>query len=83
MTITQGYVAVYPDGDFLRIYERNTHTGNHVKIERVSTLEHATIFGSPTLRMIGNRNCPDDKEFNFVPVEVRREVILKGYGVNK
>lgn len=81
MIVTSGYVAVKTDGTFLHVSEGQTHTGYHVRINEVDSLEHASIFTVP--RLVGSYYKPISyrEPLIFVPVEVRREVVLKGYGV--
>lgn len=79
MKITQGYVAVRADGTFIYVSQRSTHTGFHTEFNDVKTIEDASVFPSPRFSSIQGHTHPP-KNVTFVPVEVRREVILKGYG---
>jgi nitrite reductase/ring-hydroxylating ferredoxin subunit len=80
--ITEGFVAVAEDGTFITMYETDTHTGHHIRWGETPDIEMATVFHGQHFGSRSNRfsNAPTA---TFVPVEVRREVILKGYGVGK
>lgn len=80
MKITQGFVAVKKDGSFLHISERTTHTGSHIDVCTVAYIEDASVFSAPRFYSRSMLNAVTD-DFNWVPVEVRREVVLTGYGV--
>ncbi len=80
MKITQGFVAVKADGTFIAVSQRSTHTGFHTNFYEVSSIDDASVFPSKHFNNQG-REKPDFPVI-FVPVEVRREVILKGYGTN-
>jgi hypothetical protein len=84
MKTTQGFVAVQPDGQFLYISSTQTHTGQHITITPVADIEHATVRNNPGPR--GDRKevaALAERKVTWVPVEVRREVVLLGYGVKK
>lgn len=81
MKISTGYVAVKPDGTFLYIGERHTHTGHHIDITEVVNIEDATVSHIPAFMDQNARREARRLGATWVPVEVRREVILKGYGV--
>lgn len=83
MQITQGFIPVAADGRPLCLYKHNKG-GTDIALWYYSdSLETATVVAHPELRMVyGRLQVPDDlPPFSFVPVEVRREVRLQGYGV--
>ncbi len=80
MKITTGFVAVQENGTFLHISERATHTGQHIDVLPVATIDEASVFSSPRFYSLKMRDAVP-KNCKWVPVEVRREVILTGYGV--
>ena len=80
MKITTGFIAVREDGTFLHISERSTHTGHHIDVLPVATIDEANVFNSP--RFYSRQlQAAVPKDCKWVPVEVRREVLLIGYGV--
>ena len=81
MKITRGFVAVQPDGMFLYIAHNHTHTGYHIDIALVTDVEDATIRHQPAARDRKEAEVLRQRGITWVPVEVRREVILKGFGV--
>lgn len=82
MRVTQGFVAVTEQGEFLYVGQRSTHTGHHVDVSPVSGIDRATVHAYPRLT---DRNVERamPKGYRMVPVEVRREVVLTGFGVEK
>ena len=83
MKVTRGFVAVQPDGQFLYITSQQTHTGHHVSISPVADIEDATVRNNPGPRDRREHGELAKHQITWVPVEVRREVILQGYGVKK
>lgn len=79
MKIHKMFVATTPDGQFLNISEHSTHTGHHVNVRIVSDIEQASAFCAP--RYAQRSRHVSLPEHTWVPVEVRREVILLEYGV--
>ena len=82
MNITKGFVPVRPDGTFVYLLVTQSHTGFRTELQDVKTIEDATVCRNPTFscHMAGVRGRDLDSQVNFVPVEVRREVVLLGYG---
>lgn len=83
MKISTGYVAVKPDGTFLYVSERHTHTGYHIDIAEVASIEDASVMRAPAFMDRAARSEAERLGVTWVPVEVRREVVLKGYGVKR
>jgi len=82
MKITQAFVAVKADGTFLRMGVQNKWGNDVPWVDETDDIERATVFAHPNARCVLGRlqhNYPHP--FNFVPVEIRREVLLKGFGV--
>ena len=79
MKISQGYVAVTEDGEFLSVGQSHTHTGHHVDVTVVKTVEDATVHPYPQVGRVVSKHMP--KDYKMIPVEVRREVNITGYGV--
>lgn len=80
MKITRGFAAVQPDGQYLYISSHQTHTGHHVDVSLVTDINDATIRTNPAARERKEAEVLRKREITWVPVEVRREVILKGFG---
>ena len=82
MKIDEGYVAVRDDGEFLRSGKVSTHVGYRTWIDLVKDIEQATVFKAAHFPDRDMRTAVVEYggKFTFVPVQVRREVILKGYG---
>lgn len=77
MRVTTGFVAVTATGEFLCLVGSRTHVGNRYELLPVDELEDATVqpyagFGRQVVLPEGAR---------WVPVTVRREVVLAGWGV--
>lgn len=83
MKKTQGFVAVTKSGRFYCVGERSTHTGHHIDIGIVDDMDNATVFLSPRAMTHTYKKVDLPADTTFVPVEVRREVILLGFGVKK
>lgn len=83
MQITQGFVAVKQDGTFLYVGHRSTHTGEHIDVIEVDCVERASVFSGPNFGYGYGMRHKLPTDVTFIPVEVRREVIIKGYGVTK
>jgi hypothetical protein len=83
MKITKGYVAVKPDGTFLRFGVSNRWGKEIPWFEEVKSIEDATVLSHPTYFVaIGSRAKIEGlPELKYVPVEVRREVVQTGWGV--
>lgn len=79
MKITQGFVAATADGQFLRTSVRQTHTGTHVSVNVVPDIDQADVYLAP--RFWDRDTYKVAPDHTWLPVEVRREVILKGYGI--
>ncbi len=79
MNITKGYVAATVNGDFIVKYQVSTHIGHRDEFAFVGDIEKATVFPGPHMRLAFRQYTGPC--YNMVPVEVRREVILLGYGV--
>lgn len=80
MKITRGFAAVQPDGQYLYISHAHTHTGHRIDIAAVTDIEDATIRNNPAPRDRKESEALRSRGITWVPVEVRREVILKGFG---
>lgn len=80
MKITRGFAAVQPDGQYLYISSYLTHVGNRVDVSPVTDIEDATIRNNPAPRDRKESEALRSRGVTWVPVEVRREVILKGFG---
>jgi hypothetical protein len=80
MKITKGFVAVLPDGQFLRIHQVSTMVGYRPDVTIVSDIESASTYPTPNVIDRSDRLALEQHKFTWCPVEVRREVILKGYG---
>jgi hypothetical protein len=80
MKITKGFVAVLPDGRFLRIHQVSTMVGYRPDVDIVADIEQATVQPVPRVIDRSDRLALEQHKFTWCPVEVRREVILKGYG---
>lgn len=77
-----GFVAVLEDGTFLQMGVQNRWGNESAWASETPDIETATVFAAPTERaVIGRLELRYDKPFRFVPVEVRREVVLAGWGV--
>jgi hypothetical protein len=85
MKTTRGFVAVTPDGAFLYINSQQTHTGHHVFISEVADIDDATVRNQPGPRPGDRKEAAElaARKIRWVPVEVRREVVLQGYGVKE
>ncbi len=81
MKITEAYVAVAVTGLYLHTSESQSHVGVRTSIEWVENIDDATVFRSPCFLVRGLRDKMENFVVNWVPVEVRHEIILKGYGV--
>lgn len=80
MKITRGFVAVQPDGMYLYITHNQTHTGYHIDVSPVLDIEDATIRNNPAAKDRKEADVLRQRGITWAPVEVRREVILKGFG---
>jgi hypothetical protein len=83
MKISRGFVAVQPDGQFLYISSHQTHTGHHVDVSPVGDIDDASVRNQPAARDRKEAAALRRLGVTWVPVEVRREVILQGYGTIK
>ena len=81
MKTTQGFVAVRPSGEFIQVDRSDTHTGFHIQVHLCDNIEEATVFNIPGFASRDVRMAVIG-EHTWVPVEIRREVILKGFGVS-
>lgn len=79
MKITKEYIAANADGSFIQCCETQTHTGTHVHVSSTNNIEEANTFPNPHFNSFGLRN--HIAVHQWIPVQVRREVILLGYGV--
>lgn len=79
MKITDAFVAVRADGEFMRVDQVQTMVGQRNVVDTVLDIEQATTF---RIAAFVDRDLRADygSKFKFVPVEIRREVILKGFG---
>lgn len=82
MKITQRFVAVQADGYYLSINHSQTHTGYRINVSPVVDIDDATIRNQPAPRDQKEADALNRRllKITWVPVEVRREVILKGFG---
>jgi hypothetical protein len=83
MKVTKGYVAVKEDGTFLIISVVLKWGTESVHVGETSNIELATVLEYPNHRIITGRrpaNLPD--KLTYIPVEVRREVVQTGWGVD-
>jgi len=76
MKITQGFVAVTPDGEYIQWWQRSTHTGYRTEFGTTTKIDEAGVSSTPKLRRADGM-----LQHTWVPVELRVEVVLKGYGV--
>lgn len=81
MKITKQYVAANADGTFIQAYESQTHTGFHINVSSTIDIEQASLFSNPRFPSFEMRKRI--VAYQWVPVEVRREVVLLGYGVKQ
>lgn len=83
MSIKQAFVLVNKESSFVRLGVSVTHTGEHITTEAVDDIETATVFNHPNFNMEGPRVRRHLESIRavFVPVEITRTVVLKGYGV--
>lgn len=82
MKITKGYVAVKEDGTFLQFGIENKWGTEVAWVSETNDIEAATVLSHPTHRTVTGRHSINyTHKFTYVPVEVRREVIQTGWGV--
>lgn len=82
MRVTPGFVAVKEDGTFLCMGLQNKWGNESAWWSETNDIEQATVFPFATSRsLLGRLVAQDCPSHTFVPVEVRREVVLKGFGV--
>lgn len=82
MKTTSGFVAVKEDGTFLQMGLQTRWGNESAWVSEVKDIEQATVFAAPTERaVIGRHRLDYPHPFRFVPVEIRREVVLTGWGV--
>lgn len=82
MKITEGFVAATEDGQFYHMYQVSTHVGYRTEVHIVSSIDDATVSSFPGFIERGHRESLP-KTAIWVPVQIRREVVLLGYGVPK
>lgn len=81
MKITKGFVAVRHDGVFLSMGLKNRWGSESAYVTEVDSIDTATVFAAPTERAaFGRHPNPYPHKFQFVPVEVKREVVQTGWG---
>lgn len=81
MKITNAYVAATKDGQFYRLSQRQTHTGHHIELESVNDIEQASTFSSPMFDTWEARQRVGHKVHAWLPVQIKREVVLTGFGI--
>lgn len=77
MKITRGFVAITPDGAYLYMSSQQTRTGHHVYISEVADINDASVRVNPGPRDRKEMALLVQRKVTWVPVEVRREVVLQ------
>lgn len=67
---TNGFVAVAPDGQYVRQWQQSTHTGYREQFDRTMHLEHATVYMHGKF----DRHARPDFDCTFLPVVISRGV---------
>jgi hypothetical protein len=80
MKTTKLFACVKSDGTFAVISHSQSHIGYRTNVSFTSDIDEATLFSGPFIIDRKDREALYGCVTYFVPVTLKREVILEGYG---